>query len=355
MPILLGCLAATLASIGSAAAADTLEWNGFTILRGTTQTGGPFRDADPVSGGLQLGLDWRPSLWLTGHVHLLARTDDGDSTRGRLGIPEAYLEGRIGRHDNRLRVRAGAFFLPTSQENVDSLWESPYTVTPSALNSWLGEELRPLGADVSYSWRHSLSAGATVYRGNDTFGALPAGRGWELRDHWTLLGEHVPVDDQYFSSVSAETDGRLGWSGRVGWNSDRAQLQYTHIDNKSDALQHGQLFNWDTQFDIASGTCTIREWTIAGEGGWGTTRIIVEGVPFDTNLSTVYLLASRRLSGGRLSIRVEEFHSGQFKTRALTAAWFLSPRGRMRTGLEVSTAGGHRRAILEIRYSFSKS
>ena len=32
-----------------------------------------------------------------------------------------------------LRLRAGSFFLPTSRENVDLLWTSPYSITYSAL------------------------------------------------------------------------------------------------------------------------------------------------------------------------------------------------------------------------------
>ena len=45
-----------------------------------------------------------------------------------------------------------------SRENVDALWENAYAVSSSALNSWFGEELRPIGFDVSW-----VRAGATGY------------------------------------------------------------------------------------------------------------------------------------------------------------------------------------------------
>jgi len=154
-------------------AADTLQWSGFADFRGTaTPDGLPLR-SDSVSAQAQLGIDWRPSVFFDAHIHLLARTEDDDSKRGHAGIVEAFLQQKA----DRFRFKEGAFFLPTSRENVDALWATPYTITPSALNSWLGEELRPIGVDVAYTIRNSLTAGATIFRGNDTFGALPAARG----------------------------------------------------------------------------------------------------------------------------------------------------------------------------------
>src|SRR5204863_8816924 len=115
------------------------------------------------------------------HVHLLARDDAEGSKHGRVGIVEAYVEAKLHPGRDRVRILAGAFFLPTSRENIDALWATPYTITPSALNSWLGEELRPIGVDVSYRHRTAkagtFSGGATLFGGNDTFGELLIGRG----------------------------------------------------------------------------------------------------------------------------------------------------------------------------------
>src|SRR5687768_13308060 len=242
-------------------ASDALQWSGFALLRAAAHDNEPPPedvfvgdaplDDDSISAQLQLGIDWVQSPRFGAHVHLLARSESDHSRRGRIGIVQAYLDQNIERGAHRLRLTEGAFFLPTSRENVDALWESPYTITPSALNSWLGEEFRPIGFDVS--WRHrlkrlgALTGGATVYRGNDTFGALPIDRGWALTDRWALLGEHVRVNDRLFTSVSAETDGRLGWSTRAKWNNDRGAFQITRIDNRSDARQYGDLLNWATR------------------------------------------------------------------------------------------------------------
>jgi hypothetical protein len=193
--------------------------------------------------------------------------------------------------------------------------------------------------------------GATVYRGNDTLGALPAVRGWALRDHWALLGEHIPAPPD-FASVSAETDGRLGWAARGRWNNDRANAQLTYFDNRSDALQHGTLLNWATRFAIAGGDYAAGDWTFAAETGWGETDVIVEGFTFTSELATTYVLVSRRLANGRVSLRAEEFRVDSSRRHAVTAAWFWSPRGKLRAGVEAIVAGDERRVAIEVRYYY---
>jgi hypothetical protein len=333
--------------------ADTLSWSGFALLRAATPGDGVPLDDDVLNAQLQLGLDWRPSPSVGGHVHLLARNDADGSRRGRAGVVEAWLDQSFVRGEHRLRLMEGAFFLPGSRENVDALWETPYTMTPSALNSWLGEELRPIGVDAAYTFRRSWTAAATIFRGNDTLGALPPVRGWALRDRWTLLGEHVPVDEEYFTSVSAETDGRIGWSARGRWNSDRASLQLTHFDNRSDALEYDPLFNWATRFTIAAADFTSGDWSFIAESGFGKTAIVVDGERFTNDLRAGYLLVSRRLWNGRASLRAEELVVDGSKRHAFTAAWFWSPpRTKLRLGAEAIAAGGDQRFSVEARYYF---
>lgn len=341
-------LLAVLAPV-SLSAADGLEWSGFALLRGASAPDGLPLRSDSVSAQAQLGIDWRPSLFFGAHVHLLARSEDDDAKRGHAGIVQAYLDQKV----NHFRFMEGAFFLPTSRENIDELWESPYSITPSALNSWMGEELRPIGVDASYT-AHGFLAGATLFRGNDTFGALPAARGWAIRDHWTTLGEHLPVDETYFTSVSAETDGRLGWSARGRWNDDHATLQLTHIDNRSDAMEHGDLLNWETRFDIAGADYTINDWTLAAESGWGTTQVIFFGTAYPTDIRASYALLSRRFDRARATLRVESFQSGAIHQHAVTAAFFWTPLPKLRAGFEATKAGAKHRVLAELRYRFSR-
>jgi hypothetical protein len=333
---------------GAVRADGALQWTGFALLRASSNIdSGPLAQ-EPVSSQIQLGVDWSPTPSFSTHVHLLARSQSG-GRRDRVGVAEAYLEWNRHRDTDRLRLRGGAFFLPTSRENVDALWENPYAISSSALNSWLGEELRPIGIDATY-FRRRFFGGATVFRGNDTFGALPPVRGWTLDDHWTLLGEWVPVDGEDFTSVSAENDGRLGWSARGGWSGDRLLVQLTRVDNRSDGEDYGQLFNWGTYFDILGAEYTAGDWTVAAEYGRGPTFLVVEGNRFTNDLDAGYLLVSKQWPKVRTTVRLDSFSVDELSGTAVTLAAFWTPRGKVRFGGEITATGGEKRGLIEVRY-----
>ena len=330
---------------------DALQVSGFAAFRGTTKAGNPL-EAEPVAAQIQGGIDWSPSPTFVAHLHLLARTDDGHSVRGHAGTPEAYVEAHLPAGKGRARLRAGAFFLPTSRENVDALWENAYAISSSALNSWFGEELRPIGVDGSWVGGGAV-IGATVFRGNDTFGALPLAPGWSLHDRWTALGQKVRTEADLYASVSAESDHRLGWSARAGWSSHQFSLLLTHIDNRSEGVALGDLDNWKTRFEVVGFDYKRGEWTIAGETGWGPTEVYFPGGSFEADLRASYLLLSRRVRNGRATVRFDEFSDGESDGRALTLAAFWTPAPRVTFGIEFTAGGGERRALGDLRYRFS--
>jgi hypothetical protein len=338
-------------------ASDSLQWNGFALVRPQTESALLFED-DSLSAQVQVGLDWRPTPSFGTHIHLLARNEGDESRRGHIGIVQAYAEKNFTFASDRFRIMAGAFFLPTSRENIDSLWETPYTISSSALNTWLGEEFRPVGVDLTYMHRSRkagvFTAGGTVFTGNDTFGALPIDRGWAIHDRWTLLGEHVLSRTNIYTSVSAETDGRLGWSARGKWNNDRGAIQYTRIDNRSDALLYGELYNWATRFNIVGADYSWGDWTVAAESGWGTTAIVRRsGVRRTSDIRASYLLLSRRIANARASVRADEFFAGSDgQAYAYTASLFWEAHPRLRPGVEFITSDGEERMALEVRYRF---
>jgi hypothetical protein len=336
---------------------DTLNISGFGAVRGTTRADNPL-EADSTSAQVQAGIDWSPSSVFLFHLHLLARTDDGQSQRGHAGTPEAYAEAHFPAGASRFKLRAGAFFLPTSRENVDALWENAYAISSSALNSWFGEEFRPIGLDAAWS-RGGATVGATVFRGNETLGALPLEPGWSLHDRWTLLGQKVhtfhDLDTQQdlYASVSAENDDRLGWSARAGWSSPRLSVLFTHIDNRSKGEVVDDLDNWKTRFEVVGFDYKWRDWTVAGEAGWGPTEVFFPGGSSRSDIRAAYLLVSRRLRRGRATARFDAFSDDETPRQALTLAAFWTPVAKLTVGIELSVGGGEQRGLGDVRYRFS--
>lgn len=349
--IVLALVASSLAFAADVRGDDALQISGFAALRGTTEAENPL-DADRVSAQIQAGIDWSPSPRFLAHLHLLARTDDGHSLRGHAGTPEAYVEAHLPAGGSRVKLRAGAFFLPTSRENVDALWENAYAISSSALNSWFGEELRPIGFDAAWL-RGGAVIGATVFRGNDTFGALPLAPGWSLHDRWTVLGQRVRTEEDLYASVSAESDHRLGWSARAGWSSQQFSVLFTHIDNRSEGQGVADLDNWQTHFEVVGFDYKRGDWTVAGEAGWGPTEVYFPGGSSVSDLRAGYLLLSRRVRNGRATVRFDEWSDGETDGRALTLAAFWTPAPTVAFGIELTAGGGEHRALGDLRYRFS--
>lgn len=331
---------------------DDLQWYGFALARATSTAEAP-HDLEAGSAQVQLGLDWSRSPAFLAHVTLLARTDDGASTKnGHAGTPEAYLEANFRPGRGRIRLRGGAFYLPTSRENVDALWESPYALSSSALNTWLGEELRPVGLDATL-FRGGAFVGATAFRGNDAFGALPADRGWTMHDRFTLLGQEIQADATRTTSLR-ETDGRLAWSARAGWSGLRLSFQATHVDNRADGLAYGTQRNWTTRFEIVGAELALGDWTIAAENGWGPTSIDVKGRIITADIQAGYVLVSRRFSRARATVRFDSYAVRGKRESALTVAGLAFPRPWLQLGVEALATSATTRVQAEARARFGR-
>jgi hypothetical protein len=313
-------------------------------------------DENRATASLQLGADWAPATWLTLHADGVARHEPSGTGGRRAGIVQAYADVS----NEHWRLRAGMFWLPTSRENVDPLWTSPYTITFSALNSWIGQEVRPIGADLQWTPNFYVVAGATVFRGNDTMGTVLAGRGWSLGNRLTVYDEAIRVPlEELTKPVERDLDDRNGYSARLRFQlPERAMIQFTHLDNKAELVPdlHGQE-PWRTRFDVVSASAGSNDsTTLAAEYAWGWTA-----VGFDTgsgigtytmNLATGYVLLSHKRGAERWSARVERFttHSRDFEPddtarehgHAVTLAWLHQSTPHLRLGLELTRVAADR-------------
>ena len=253
------------------------------LLEGGTAAGA--RDAG-VRGELQLGLDWKPSeTWLV-HAHGVLH-GEGSASRGADGRSRRRLRPVPARADAADRVAAarGPLLPATSLENTESLWQSPYTVTLSALNTWIGEEVRLTGLDAMIVRKTGggdrFELAGAVFGVNEPAGALLAWRGWSFGDRLTSAGERLPlpplpsfepgqafadqqdrtqpIDD--LDTVSAGTPGRAG-CGRVPCAPGGV-----HPERRRPRLYDGQ-YSWDTRFGQAGLEAQARvELHLRGRGG----------------------------------------------------------------------------------------
>jgi len=349
-------------------------------------------------GQLQVGLDWKPwELW-TLHAHGVARYEPSEAGGQRGGLVEAFLQFRPELSTTTaLRLRAGTFFPPTSRENTGRLWQSPYTVTLSALNTWLGEEMRLTGLDTTVLVKSTrgdeLQLAATGFVANDTLGALVAWRGWTFGDRLTSVGEVLPLPPlRSFAPGGAfaeqregtqpfdELDGRLGWQARARWSRPEVALvQAAWTDNGGDRRLHRGQYAWNTRFWQAGFELQFgKAVTVVAEGAIGDTGMgpATPGGPrVDARFAVGYALASWHAGRWRLTARYDRFRNDdrdgtaepdQESGEAWTAAAFWSPVPKLRLGAELVSvradraaaafSGGSadtdaRRALLEIRFS----
>jgi hypothetical protein len=260
-----------------------------------------------------------------------------DDRFGLLDVNEAWVAWNpVPNSPWKTRVRAGAFFPTTSLEvGYDNIgWTPEHTVSSSAINSWLGEELRTLGVEFNVSRNgrlagspHTVGLTGALLFGNDPLGTLLAWRGWSVGDRISGLIESLPLadlrvfraggalpDQTRSINVFREIDDRPGFY--VGTNyayssaaKTRFELAALHYDNRGDPLviRSGQ-YSWHTRFNHVS----LR---LQGLGQWEFSAQLLEGNtlmgPNAVNLdySAAYLLVSRPFGPGTVAVRVDQFNT----------------------------------------------
>lgn len=249
-------------------------------------------------------------------------------------LTEAFLQYRpVGTQRWRFGLRAGMFFPPISLENTGLAWSSPYTLTSSAINSWVGEELRTFGIEAHLNYRTErndrIDAFAAGLANNDTAGTLLAWRGWNLNDYEATLNDRLPLPDgtgiaRFFpwqaklTEPFVEVDGRLGYY--AGINVERPELgkfRLLYYDNQADPtrIEYGQ-YGWHTRF-WSLGLKLDLPWqlTLIGQGISGRTTMgwPRQGVwPADVGFWASSLLVSKTFDRHRVSLRYEHFGTDEY-------------------------------------------
>lgn len=214
-----------------------------------------------IAGKYDISNDWQANVVANAYA-------DGDK---HLGFTQAYLQYKpLSPNQIKFSSKLGMFYPAMSVENTSEGWLSPYTYTQSAINSWIGEELRTIGGELSWSsngrarrspW--SWQAHIGIHKANDTTGTLLTWRGFAMHDRQTLHHEKIPVVSiepvlslfadgaPLYTKPFAEIDGDLG--AYVGVHLSylrKTDVSYYFYDNRADEnrINTEVLYGWRTKF-----------------------------------------------------------------------------------------------------------
>ena len=306
---------------------------------------------------LMFGFDW------TGIIHVSANEEQ----HVPIDVVEAFVlykpapRGRIG-----FSAKAGVFFPPISLENSGLAWTSPFTLTSSAINSWVGEELKTIGGEATATYRSqdiNFRVGGAAFVANDPAGTQLAWRGWSLHDREAGLFDRLKLAPVRITRPGArlfrqapseepfhEIDNRVGYYTHTSAeHRDYGTLTALWYDNNADdrVLKFGQ-WAWRTKFwSVGIKTELPGEIDFLAQAMRGSTTVVsLPGAPsavVDTRFWAAYALASRAFGRHRVSIRLDRFGTDDRDLSiddnnehgtAITAAYVLRPAPRQRLTVE---------------------
>ncbi len=272
-------------------------------------------------------LIWKPQLaWAVGAV---VDVEHQQGQQHAIDLSEAYLTLRpTPTSTTRFSARAGLYYPPISQEHEGPGWDVVNTITPSAINSWVGEEVKVLGGEAKVTRRfggHELSGTFGVFGLNDTSGTLLTFRGWGLQDvKATAFGKFrlPPLDDYMtglqppFTSPVIELDHRIGYYARADWRPPgRFAFNAFYYDNRGDKVSDNAdlQWAWDTRFwnfgaswDVDDHTRVLSQ-VLTGHSLMGYPN--GRSVWINLDFTSAYLLATRSIGPSGFTGRVDYFET----------------------------------------------
>lgn len=281
----------------------------------------------------EASLVWRPRFtWsLDGYAHVQATDDQGGAT---VDFVEAFVRWKpllrqSWAEDWRVQARGGVFYPPVSLEHVETAWATKYSITPSAINSWIGEEVKVAGGEARLFHDvggHELGLTVGAFGRNDMAGTILSWRGWAMHDVKAGWDTAWPLPAGAVSNLSVfapwqavttepsrEVDGRVGFYGRADWRApELLSVNVMHYDNAGNlgVGEKGQ-FAWETRFtnlgvtlDFSPETIVVAQ-AMTGETLWGR----LQPWRVDMGFASAFVLANHESGPNLFTARAEWFET----------------------------------------------
>jgi hypothetical protein len=269
---------------------------------------------------------WNPSI---GDVSAVIDLESQPNAYHAVDLAQGYLLYKpVPTSDLRFSARAGFFYPPISMEHEGyggAAWAVANTITPSAINSWIGEEVKVFGGEATVRETvadHAFGASVGLFGYDDTAGSLLALRGWSFTDEKGTAFARIPLPplnsfidrrQAAFTEPVQNLDARLGYYVRLDWTlPSRLALNAVYYNNGGDKTSVDQhQWSWATRFWNLGARYDIdeRTWLIAqamtGQTKMGFSR--GAGVWVDVDFQSAFLLATHSFGRGGITGRIDWF------------------------------------------------
>ena len=280
--------------------------------------------------GAQLSLAWDSGI--SAHVVANAYNNNDDF---KIGLTEAYLKysGLPNASGYRWQSKLGIFYPRISLENNAYAWASKNTLNSSSLNTWIGEEVRVLGNEITLTRLgrinknpFDLSLSVSAFVNNDPSGSMLSWHGWTISNRQTLWTEKIPLPsfrarmqgyDLYTQASSSdpflELDDRVGGHVRaeVKFHKKGAlSAGYYNNNGKPYVVENGQ-YAWKTRFTHIDLTWLLPKGIIL-------TSQLLHGDTLmqsherknvvDNDYTNGYIALTKRMKAHRITARIEKFN-----------------------------------------------
>lgn len=282
-----------------------------------------------AQAGAELVVDW--DMGLSGHVIANSYSDENDTV---LGLTEAFVKYRSlpNNAGYRWQSKTGIFYPEISLENNAYAWASRNTLNSSAINTWIGEEIRVLGSELALTRLgkfndsdFDFTLAGTAFVNNDPAGALLSWHGWTVGNRQTLWTESKKISDfparlpgYDLNGQAAESDPFLELDDNWGFHirskikfHQKGQIAVGYYDNQATPymVENGQ-YGWRTRFThfglswrLPQAIELSAQYLVGDTLMQSPMRMDV----VNNDYASGYIAVSKRISKHRATLRLEEF------------------------------------------------